>query len=170
MEQAANGLDPSQENRRRQIAGEKSPPRNRRHEYHSRATARIHHFFSKVVGVTQNNADGTWRQMVVGNCQPGEPLRFVADPGNPYDENAIKVMRSNGEQLGYLNKELAEETISKTLEGYMYVVAVASVTEPLHGGWHGCNILIFEAEPSVSAAELDEYAASHVRALISESG
>ena len=41
----------------------------------------ITHFFSKVVGVTQNNADGTWRQMVLGTCQPGEPLR--AGDGGP---------------------------------------------------------------------------------------
>jgi hypothetical protein len=104
--------------------------------------------------------------MLVGNCQPGEPLRFVADPGNRYDENAIKVMRSNGEQLGYLKKELAEELITKTLEGYSYVVAVASITEPLHGGWHGCNILILEADPQTSIEALEEYAIGHVAELI----
>ena len=104
--------------------------------------------------------------MAVGNCQPGEPLRFVADPGNPYDENAIKVLRSSGEQLGYLNKELAEEINAKTLEGYKYVVAVASVTEPLHGGWHGCNILIIEADPDISLAALEEFAVAHVGELV----
>jgi hypothetical protein len=134
------------------------------------AIAQIRHFFSKVVGVTQNNADGTWRQMAVGHCQPGEPLRFVADPGNPHDENAIKVMRASDEQLGYLNRDLAEELIAKTLEGYSYVVAVASVTESLHGDWHGCNILIFEADPETSLEELEAYAVSHARELIAENG
>lgn len=126
----------------------------------------IQHFFSKVVGVTQNNADGTWRQIVVGTCQPGEPLRFVADPGNVYDENAVKVERASGEQLGYLNKELAEQIIAKTLDGYKYVVAVASVTEPLHGGWHGCNILIFEAGPDDSIEALEQYAIGNVQSLV----
>jgi hypothetical protein len=126
----------------------------------------ITHFFSKVVGVTQNNADGTWRQMVLGTCQPGEPLRFVADPGNVYDENAIKVMRASGEQLGYLNKELAEEINAKILEGYKYVVAVAGVTEPLHGGWHGCNILIFEAGPHDSFESLEQFAVKNAAELI----
>jgi ribulose bisphosphate carboxylase small subunit len=132
----------------------------------ARTIESIRHFFSKVVGVTQNNADGSWRQMAVGRCQPGEPLRFVADPGNPYDENAIKVLRSSGEQLGYLNKELAEQLNAKTLEGYKYVVAVASVTETLHGGWHGCNILIIEADPDVSLAALEEFAVAHVGELV----
>ncbi len=129
---------------------------------------RIRHFFTKVVGVTQNNADGTWRQMVVGECQPGEPLRLVADPGNAYDENAIKVLRKSGEQIGYLSKELAEELSAKILEGCMYVAAVARITEPLHGGWHGCNLLIFEADSSVSAAELDAHAAAQIPALIAD--
>ena len=76
--------------------------------------------------------------------------------------------RTSGQQLGFVNKELAEQLIAKTLEGYKYVVAVASVTEPLHGGWHGCNILIIEADPQVSFEALEAFAVGNVGTLVRE--
>jgi len=34
---------------------------------------------------------------------------LIPDPDNPHDENAIQVCRAYGEQLGFLNSELAPE-------------------------------------------------------------
>ncbi len=54
-------------------------------------------FFTKVAGVTYEG-----RQRVVARCSEGKPLILVRDPYNPHDKGAIKVMRLNGDQLGFV--------------------------------------------------------------------
>lgn len=54
-------------------------------------------FFTKVAGVTYEG-----RQEIVGQCHPGERLLLVREPDNPIDPGAVKVMRMNGQQLGYI--------------------------------------------------------------------
>lgn len=57
---------------------------------------------TKVVGVTFEN-----RQEVVARLQMGDRVWLEREPFNPYDVNAIKVTRNNGEQIGYINRHLA---------------------------------------------------------------
>jgi hypothetical protein len=57
---------------------------------------------TKVVGVTFEN-----RQEVVAKLQMGDRVWLEREPANPYDFNAIKVSRNNGEQIGYINRHLA---------------------------------------------------------------
>lgn len=66
--------------------------------------ARVHGrvITTKVVGVSFEN-----RQEVVAKLQMGDRVWLEMEPSNPYDHNAIKVCRSNGEQFGYLNRHLA---------------------------------------------------------------
>ena len=54
-------------------------------------------FFTKIAGVTFEG-----RQRVIACCSEGEPLILVRDPHNRHDKGAIKVMRLNGEQLGFI--------------------------------------------------------------------
>jgi len=54
-------------------------------------------FVTTVAGVTH---DG--RQRIVARCSVGERLTLVRDPDNRFDKGAIKIMRLNGEQLGYV--------------------------------------------------------------------
>ena len=54
-------------------------------------------FFTKIAGVTHEG-----RQRVVARCSVGERLLLVRDPNNDFDPGAIKVMRLNGEQLGFI--------------------------------------------------------------------
>lgn len=54
-------------------------------------------FFTTVAGVTYEG-----RQQVVARCSVGESLILVRDPRNRFDKGAIKVLRSNGEQLGFI--------------------------------------------------------------------
>jgi hypothetical protein len=54
-------------------------------------------FFTKVAGVTFEG-----RQRIIGRCSVGERLRLVRDPTDRYDKGAIKVIRLNGEQLGFV--------------------------------------------------------------------
>ena len=57
---------------------------------------------TRVVGVSFNN-----RQAVVAQLKVGEVVCLVRDPLNPFDSNAIMVIRQNGQQIGFLNRDLA---------------------------------------------------------------
>ncbi len=57
---------------------------------------------TKVAGVTFNN-----RQAVVARLVPSETIQLRREPNNPYDRNAIRVERLNGQQIGYLNRNMA---------------------------------------------------------------
>ena len=63
---------------------------------------------AKVAGVTFDNDDGSSRQKIIARCTVGEKIRLIREPDNPYDEFAIKVCRSNGEQIGYVASEYLE--------------------------------------------------------------
>jgi hypothetical protein len=71
---------------------------------------------AKVVGVT---FDG--RQEVVARLQKGDRIWLEQEPNNPFDPKAIKVCRSNGEQIGYLSRQLAAN-ISPYFRAYRYPV------------------------------------------------
>ena len=65
---------------------------------------------TKVVGVSKENEDGSSRQEIIkGEVDEDDKLQLAAEPTNPYDANAIKVLSKNGNQIGYLNKEMAEK-------------------------------------------------------------
>jgi hypothetical protein len=99
-------------------------------------------FHTKVVGVTHDNDDGVNRQSILDNCKIDDFLMLTHTPIGP-DFNAVKVTRYNGEQLGYLSAEVAEE-ISLLLDRGMKIGATIS---DITGGYEdkrtkGCNILL----------------------------
>jgi hypothetical protein len=59
-------------------------------------------FRTTIRGVTKQNYDGTERQSLIKKLKPGEELKLVREPNNPYDKYAIAVCRLSGEQLGYV--------------------------------------------------------------------
>jgi hypothetical protein len=59
-------------------------------------------FFTKVAGVTFEG-----RQRIVARCSIGERLTLTRDPRNHHDPGAIKVLRSNGEQLGFIPSDVS---------------------------------------------------------------
>lgn len=64
---------------------------------------------TKVVGVSKDNADGSSRQDIIKReVSEDDKLSLEAEPENPYDPNAIKVLSKDGNQIGYLSKEMAE--------------------------------------------------------------
>ena len=70
--------------------------------------ARVHGrvITTKVVGVSFEG-----RQEVLARLQMGDRVWLEMEPTNPFDSNAIKVCRSNGEQIGYLNRHLASSIV-----------------------------------------------------------
>lgn len=63
---------------------------------------------TRVAGVTFENDNGTSRQEILQRCTPGETIVLEHWP-MPEDEYAVKVLRENGEQLGYIPREDAED-------------------------------------------------------------
>jgi len=61
-------------------------------------------YTTRVVGVTFEG-----RQRVVAQLAYGESLRLRREPHNVHDQNAIRVERVNGEQVGYISHELAAQ-------------------------------------------------------------
>lgn len=102
----------------------------------------IKEFYSKVVGVTFKNDNGSDRQAILKKCRQGEKLHLVHKPTAEYPE-AMAVCRANGEQLGHLKTEVAEEVLEALEEG----IAVGCEMSELTGGTkdrptRGCNILV----------------------------
>ena len=108
-------------------------------------------FFTKVVGVSHKNDDGTSRQKLIRRLKEGEQLDVLRDPDNKYDRNAIVVCAKFGilrrrKQLGFLSAELAEEYAPLLDAGGRIDAEVSSVTGG--GGWlwwkklYGLNIRV----------------------------
>ena len=94
-------------------------------------------FHTKIVGVTFEG-----RQRFVVRLRRGEQLKLVRQPNNPYDPNAIAVFDSQGNQLGYIRRELAAEMAYKMDRGIQYTAEVTEVTGGDPGMSFGANILI----------------------------
>ena len=115
-------------------------------------------FYTKVAGVSHRNDDGTYRQRIIRRCRPQERLVLDHDERNPHDPNAVRVCRQSGEQVGFLNAELAEEVVSAAREGYRYAAFVKNIT----GGTEdrptlGMNLLMVVADPGMSDREAQNY-------------
>src|ERR1700752_5317685 len=101
----------------------------------------MRHFFANIVGESYRNADGADRQSIIKQCQVGEPLLLEHEPDNPHDINAIRVLRPNGEQIGYLEREFAGQVVSQTGKGTTFDAVVAGVGRG-KGGLYGVALLI----------------------------
>jgi hypothetical protein len=119
------------------------------------AQERSKSFFTTVAGVTFEG-----RQRIVARCSVGERLILVRDPNHPVDKGAIKVMRLNGQQLGFVPAHVSRGGDSSGLasrmdRGEKYQCRIGSLT----GGGEkslGVNIEItededFEPSPQTSA-------------------
>lgn len=115
----------------------------------------IEGFHTKVVGVTHRNEDGSNRQKIIRNCRPGEQLELIHDKNNRFDLNAMKVCRKNGQQVGFLNAELAEEVVASLAQGYRYIAFVSNITGGGKRYW-GMNLRITVVTPAG-----DDYAVEH---------
>ena len=65
---------------------------------------------TKVVGVSHLNENGTSRQKIIAEeVRENDLIMLEAEPENPYDSNAVRVMTKSNHQIGYLKKEVAEQ-------------------------------------------------------------
>ena len=108
--------------------------------------------FTKIVGVTFDNEDGSQRQ---SNLEELEGLDFPIavelrwESDNEYDPHAIAVFIKNGKQLGYLHRTLAY-SISQMIDAKYKIhaeVTQLTGTDDL-GHNYGANLRICYEEPS----------------------
>jgi hypothetical protein len=114
----------------------------------------VRRFFAHVAGESFRNADGSERQAIIARCRVGEPLVLEHEPDNPHDINAIRVLRTTGEQIGYLTRELAGEVVSRGPgDFYAFVAGIGRAD----GGLYGVALLIIVADTDDDAA-VERYA------------
>ena len=117
------------------------------------------HFFTKVVGVTKRNPNGSDRQKLIRKCQQRgkrfEQLELDHEEDNPVDPNAVAVSRANGDQLGYLNADLAAEVVGKSAKGYRYAAYVSDIRGDKI---LGVNVLLVVGTPGTTDAQAQKLA------------
>ena len=76
--------------------------------------------FTKVVGVTFDNEDGSSRRMIIESMSLNDKIVLERDPYNEYDSNAVKVCVVKGGrkmQIGFLARNVAAEVSPKLRRG-----------------------------------------------------
>lgn len=80
-------------------------------------------FYTKVVGVTFEN-----RQKFVLETRINDILSLERDRYNEYDRNAIKVVNMQGNQIGFLSKEVSRTLAPLIDSGSEYIATVTGIT------------------------------------------
>lgn len=109
-------------------------------------------FHTKVVGVTAKNDDGTSRQDILSDCSVGEELYLERDQYDEHDANAIEVLTTDYQTLGYLKRKVAADMAPLMDAGVEFTCRISELT----GGTEdketlGCNIRIEGRTPSADA-------------------
>ena len=104
--------------------------------------ARFETFFTKIVGVSHRNPDGSSRQDLLARCTVGEHVHLVREPRNKHDANAIAVELQGGDSLGYLKASLASELAPFLDRRGRTVAAISALTGGEAEKFRGANLLI----------------------------
>lgn len=107
------------------------------------------HFFSNIAGVTHENRQTTIRRLSrSGELDEDTELVAVRKPDNPFDGNAIALYTTDGQQLGFFKREVAERIAPILDTGGICKVAVSGVTGGYDGRNWGINIRVEIEEKS----------------------
>ena len=144
--------------RKRQERERQKLERGQEKEEEIRQARRIRHLYTKVAGVSFPNDDGTERQAIISKCVRGEWLELQHDAYNEYSISAIKILRSNGQQIGHVRNELAASVLDDVADGYRVFGIITDIT----GGtrdkpMRGVNYALLIVDPSVPESELARY-------------
>ena len=129
------------------------------HAERIRKEKRLRHRFGKVAGVGYKNEDGTERQDIIASVAIGESLYFEPEPSNPFSPNAIKILRSTKEQIGYVPEYLAE-IITREIEDGYFALGLTLGDYEIPTGSHeqiGLTYAVFFLDGDVTQEEVDRY-------------
>jgi hypothetical protein len=118
----------------------------------------IDHFFTKVAGVTFPNADGSSRQRIIRKLSLYEQLILDTEPDNPKDPFAVRILRKNGQQVGYMWSKYGRQLHDHKAANRFYEVFVIQLT----GGTddkpeRGVNLLVVHHEHDLPASQVQRY-------------
>lgn len=114
-------------------------------------------FYSRLVGVSFPNPDGTKRTTHIRKCRVCDDLLLVPQPENQFDRYAIAVTRGTGEQIGFLDRRCAGEVSRSLASGRVWwaFFAHANHHPPESRKVVGCVIyLARRGEPEVKVPEV----------------
>ena len=102
---------------------------------------------TKVVGVTQENDDGSDRQRIIGKyVEPEDTLLLEREPDNQYDRNAIAIHAApvetldHDDKIGYISSDLAANLAPLMDSGHRITCVVLDKTGGGGGKSYGVNI------------------------------
>jgi hypothetical protein len=80
----------------------------------NKSKTKLDPIFTKIAGTRYKNDDtGASRQELLAKAKVGEFLLLMPEPTNKHDADAIRIFRANGDQLGFLDTDLAMEINSR---------------------------------------------------------
>jgi hypothetical protein len=74
-------------------------------------------FYCPIAEVSHSNDDGISRRLLLRDCGMGERLTLVHESRSRYRLNAVAIQRFNGDKLGYLPAQAAQEWVRAKAEG-----------------------------------------------------
>ena len=100
-------------------------------------------YYAKVSVVIYKNDDGTSRQEILSRCRKNDDIKLVRDKGNPHskNDNAVKVCRANGEQIGFIAEQYADNVSRAFDEEHRRPLAIISDIYKREGTY-GCSLKI----------------------------
>ena len=108
-------------------------------------------FYSKVVGVTAKNSNGTDRQDYIKRyCKKNKELVLKREPKNTYDSNAIAIFiktkifffKNAKFQIGYIRADIATQLVPYMDKGGIVTSSIKNITGGIDNKAYGVNILI----------------------------
>jgi hypothetical protein len=124
----------------------------------------VNHRSVNVAGVSHNNPDGTNRQQIILRCSTGELLRLKEEDDNPFDPNAVAVIRLNGEQIGYLHREDAAELRKGSQEGWLYAAIINKILkDSVKGHCLGVGLTLVYARSTADPTIIKKHIANLIR-------
>lgn len=68
-------------------------------------------FKCRIAGTSHNNRDGSDRQLILKRCKPPEKLLLEHETNNRHDKHAIRLLRSDRSQIGYVPQDVAADIV-----------------------------------------------------------
>ncbi|MFY7788559.1 MAG: HIRAN domain-containing protein [Thermoflexibacteraceae bacterium] len=93
----------------------------------TKAEIKLPTIHTKITGTAYRNPDGNDRQVIITKMKVGEKLLLIPEPTNPYDKDAIQLVRVTGELVGYLEMDLALEIKSRLLRKTLVEATVSNI-------------------------------------------
>ena len=110
-------------------------------------------FFTKLVGVTFDNTDGSSRQQYIAELAETFDVNVKTflngkrDLDNPYDDKAVAIYDQQSRQLGYLSRKVNETVAPWLDQGSDLLVEIVNITGGEGSHW-GINIWVEKKKAS----------------------